>query len=123
MALAFVGSLWCEWTIARFAGGTLWIPPAATLVVILILSAVSFGWGLAAAFAAGFVLDSIAPPPFGTMMLLFIALACAIGAARRVLTERVSLGAQCSAVSGLFFLAYAMTPLARALAALVSSQL
>ncbi len=113
-------ALFCEWVIARLAPGSAFVPPAATFAGVLVMQALPFSVGLWYGLAAGFLLDSVALPPFGATMLLFLFLACAMGIARLVIADRMSPLAKAAVVAGLFALAYAVAPLARAAAALLS---
>lgn len=116
---AFAASLGCEWVLARLAGGSAFIPPVTTLAVMAILWFIPFGPGLALALAAGFLLDSMAPPPFGSTMLLFVVLACVREAARQILVKRVRFAVHGALAAGFMLLAGALAFLARVAAGLM----
>lgn len=115
----FVVALFCEWAIARSVSGIAFLPPVTLLAVLLIMLALPFSLGLWVAWVGGFLIDSVALPPFGATILLFLFLACAIEAGRAVMAERKSYLAKIAMVAGLSLLAYGVAPLARAAAALL----
>ncbi len=89
------GALLLQWAASPLIFGM----PGAIPSLVVLVAAVWFwilplGWRLGYAAIAGFVLDSLALPPFGTMMLLFFMLAIAVGGLKRILASRDSRTAQ-----------------------------
>lgn len=119
VGIILVAALFCEWVIVRSFGGSIYMPSATALAVILIMFVLPFSWGLWVAGVWGFVIDSIALPPFGATILLFLFLACAIEIIRIVIAESKSYLAKVAVVAGLYILAYIAAPAARVAAALL----
>ena len=119
VAAASVASLLCEWVIARLVGGSVLVPPVATLATILVMQWLSFPASIGYGLAAGFLIDSVALPPFGATIVLFIFLACAREGARVVMADHKSYIAKIAMVAGLYAIAYGVAPLARAAAGLL----
>lgn len=116
---ALAVSLFGEWVIARVAGGSALVLPVTTLAVILVMRVLPFSAGIWFGLAAGFLLDSVALPPFGATILLFLFLACVMEAVRVVMANHESYPAKIAMVAGLYILAYGAAPLARAAAMLL----
>ena len=119
IAGAVFAALFCEWVIARLAGGSALALPVAVFAVTVMLSVLPFLPGLWLALAAGFLLDSAALPPFGATILLFLFLACVMEAVRAVMADRKSYGAKIGVAAGLYLLVYALAPSVRAIAILL----
>ncbi len=113
---ALVLAIFCEWVIARLMGGSAFVPSVTTLAVIFVMQALPFPVGLWYGLAAGFLLDSVAPPPFGATILLFLFLACVMEVVRAVMADRKSYTATIAMAAGLYILAYWSVPLVRAAA-------
>ena len=82
--------LWCEWVIAYAAGGIAILPSVALITMIIVFTAVPLWAGLLLAMTAGFLLDSIALPPFGASMLLLLFLASVTYVLKTIIVDRDS---------------------------------
>ncbi|MFY9462555.1 MAG: hypothetical protein WAP52_00005 [Candidatus Sungiibacteriota bacterium] len=116
---ALAAAIFCEWVIARIAGGSVVVPPVTVLAVILVMTALPFSFRIWLALAAGFLLDSVALPPFGATILLFVFLAGVMEIVRAVMADRKSYFAKTVTGAGLCLLAYGAAPLARVAAVLL----
>lgn len=114
ISVALALSLMGEWAVARSAAGSILVPPLATLAVILAMAVLPFSLGLWCALAAGFVFDSVALPPFGASIVLFVFLACVIEIARLVIADRIAPLTKAALAAGLVVLAGIAAPVIRA---------
>jgi len=93
--ITLAGAMLLQWAVSSLIFGMpAVIPSLVVLAVAAWLWMLPLGWRLGYAAIAGFVLDSLALPPFGTMMLLFFILALAVSGLKRILASRDSRAAQ-----------------------------
>lgn len=114
VAVALVASLCGEWIVAPLIGGSAVVPPMTALVSVIVMGALSFPASIGYAVAAGFLVDSVALPPFGATMALFIVLACAWEGIRALMADHKSYTAKIAMVAGLCVIAYGVAPWTRA---------
>lgn len=114
--VSVLAGLFCEWAIARMLGGISALPSVAVITVIVLLAAVPLWAGLLSGVAVGFLFDSMALPPFGATMLLFVFLACAAHLFKTVVADRDSLRVRIVLCAALALLAFLARPLARIIA-------
>lgn len=117
VAATLIASLFGEWTVARLAGGSAVIPPLTTLATVIVIQVLPFSASIGYAAAAGFLVDSVALPPFGATITLFIFLACVREVMRVVMADHKSYAAKIAMTAGLCVIAYGATPWARGVAA------
>lgn len=111
-----LAGLFCEWVLARMLGGIAVLPSVAAITVIVVLAAVPLWAGLLSGAAAGFLFDSMALPPFGATMLLFVFLACAAHLFKAVVADRDSRRVRIFLCAVLVLFAFLARPLARIVA-------
>ena len=119
VAVALVASLFGEWVVARLVGGSTVVPPLTTLAMIIVIQVLPFPASIGYAVAAGFLVDSVALPPFGATIVLFIFLACVREGTRVVMADHKSYAAKIAMTAGLCVIAYGATPWARVAAGLL----
>lgn len=106
-------AVFSEWVIARMLGGSSFLPSVAMIGVVIILVASPLVAGLLFAMAAGFILDSIALPPFGATLLLFLFLACMTHLLKAVIADRDSYRVRIVLGVAVACLGFLVLPLAR----------
>lgn len=95
------------------------LPSLAVFTVAVWLWLLPLSWRLWYAGIAGFILDSIALPPFGTMLLLFLFLSVVAGGLKVVLASRDSNVARAVSITIFCGMMIGGVPVARAAAGYV----
>lgn len=94
-AASFLAALFLQWAVSPLTIGIpAAVPPFAVLVSAAWLWILPMPQRLWYAGVAGVILDTLALPPFGTLILLFFALSLAAGGLKRIFASRDSYAAK-----------------------------
>ena len=112
-----IAGLFCQLALGRLIGGGVFMPSLAVLAIMLWFPAMTSPHRFLIGAGAGFLLDSLGLPPFGSTIILFYLLASAAWVLERIFANRESGAGQTAMYATLLVLALFAPPLTRILAA------
>ena len=112
-----IAGLFCQLALGRLIGGSIFMPSLAVLAIALWFPIMAGHSRFIIGSGAGFLLDSLGLPPFGSTIILFYLLASAAWVLERVFANRESGAGQTAVYATLLLLALFAPPLTRILAA------